>query len=179
VYGISRLGHLAPQYAHIARATVAAIDHKLEMTRRLGARYAINGTEDPAEAIQALGGADSAIVLAAVPSAFEQALASLRPNGTLVMVALPADNIMRLPIFETVLKGIRVVRSLVGTRVDLAENLRLASGRPNQDRQRDPRSRSRERRHGRGRIGAGGCTTRLRPPSLGPAPFAHTCKING
>jgi alcohol dehydrogenase, propanol-preferring len=68
--------------------------------------------------------------LAAAPKAFEQALASLRPNGTMVMVGLPADNVMRLPIFETVLKGLKVVGSLVGSRVDLAETFELhADGR--------------------------------------------------
>jgi propanol-preferring alcohol dehydrogenase len=37
---------------------------------------------------------------------------------------------MRLPIFETVLKGIKIVGSLVGTRVDLAETFELhADGR--------------------------------------------------
>jgi propanol-preferring alcohol dehydrogenase len=37
---------------------------------------------------------------------------------------------MRLPIFETVLRGINVVGSLVGTRVDLAETFELhADGR--------------------------------------------------
>lgn len=134
IYGMGGLGHLALQYAQIAGATVVAIDitdAKLDVARRLGARYTVNGTtEDPVEAIQALGGADSAIVLAAAPVAFEQGLASLRPNGTMVMVGLPADNIMRLPIFETVLKGVKVVGSLVGNRVDLAETFELhADGR--------------------------------------------------
>lgn len=134
VYGIGGLGHLTVQYAKIAGATVAAvdvIDTKLEMAKRLGAAYTFNGSNsDPVDAIQHLGGADVAIVLAATPRAYEQAFASLRPNGTLVGVALPADNIMRLPIFETVLKGIKVVGSLVGTRVDLAETFELhADGR--------------------------------------------------
>jgi propanol-preferring alcohol dehydrogenase len=43
------------------------------------------------------------------------------------MVGLPKDDIMRLPIFETVLRGIKVVGSLVGTRVDLAETFELHS----------------------------------------------------
>lgn len=129
VFGIGGLGHLAVQYAHIAGATVAAVDvvdSKLEVAKGVGATYMMNGaTEDPVEAIQALGGADAAIVLAANPKACEQAFASLRRNGTLVLVGLPADNYMRLPIFETVVKGIKVVGSFVGTRVDLAETFEL------------------------------------------------------
>ena len=66
-----------------------------------------------------------AIVLAASPKAYEQAFAALRPNGTLVAVGLPADNTMHLPIFETVLRGIKIVGSLVGTRVDLKETFEL------------------------------------------------------
>lgn len=134
VFGIGGLGHMAVQYARIAGATVAAVDlldSKLDVAREVGATYTVNAeTDDPAEAIQALGGADAAIVLAATPRACEQAFASLKRNGTLVLVGLPADNIMHLPIFETVLKGIKVVGSLVGTRVDLAETFDLhADGR--------------------------------------------------
>ena len=134
VVGIGGLGHLALQYARIAGATVAAvdvIDAKLDVAKHLGADYTFNAaTEDPIAGLQALGGADVAIVLAATPRAYEQAFACLRPNGTLVMVGLPKDDVMRLPIFETVLRGIKVVGSLVGTRVDLAETFELhADGR--------------------------------------------------
>jgi propanol-preferring alcohol dehydrogenase len=134
VFGVGGLGHLAIQYAQIAGATVASVDvfdHKLDVAKQLGSAYTFNArNQDPVAEIQALGGADVAIALAATPSAFEQAHASLRANGTLVLVALPADNAMRLPIFETVLKGIKVVGSLVGNRVDLAETFELhADGR--------------------------------------------------
>jgi len=134
IYGIGGLGHLAMQYAQIAGATVAAVDvfgYKLDVAKDLGAAYTFNSAEDdPVQRITELGGADAAIVLAASPRACEQAFASLKPNGTLVLVALPKDNEMRLPIFETVLRGITVVGSLVGTRVDLAETFELhADGR--------------------------------------------------
>lgn len=134
VYGIGGLGHLAVQYAKIAGASVAAVDlvdAKLEMARTLGAEHTVNSlTDDPVEAIQALGGADVAIAVAVAPSAFEQAYRSLKPGGTLVFVALPRDNTMQLPIFETVLHGIHVVGSIVGTRLDLAETFELhAAGR--------------------------------------------------
>jgi propanol-preferring alcohol dehydrogenase len=134
VVGIGGLGHLALQYAHIAGATTVAVDvsdAKLDVAKRLGATYTVNAAdEDPSVAIQRLGGADAAIVLAATPVAYEQAFRSLRRHGTLVCVGLPKDNIMHLPIFETVLQGIQIVGSLVGTRVDLAETFQLhADGR--------------------------------------------------
>jgi D-arabinose 1-dehydrogenase-like Zn-dependent alcohol dehydrogenase len=50
------------------------------------------------------------------PKAFEQAFGSLRRNGRLVFVGLPAENKISLPIFETVLNGITVTGSIVGTR---------------------------------------------------------------
>jgi propanol-preferring alcohol dehydrogenase len=134
VFGIGGLGHMALQYAKIAGATVVAVDvtaEKLAMAMRLGADYTVNATEeDPAQAIQRLGGANAAIALAVSPRSFEQAFGSLRRRGTLVFVALPADNSVNLPIFETVLNGITVVGSIVGTRKDLAEVYELhARGR--------------------------------------------------
>ena len=134
VFGIGGLGHLAMQYAQIAGASVVAVDvvdHKLKLAEQLGAAHTVNATqEDPAQVIKGLGGADAAIVLAVSPKACEQAFASLRRNGRLVFVALPADNFIQLPIFETVLNGITVTGSIVGTRVDLAETFELhADGR--------------------------------------------------
>lgn len=125
VFGIGGLGHLALQYAKIAGGTVVAVDlldSKLELAKQLGADYTVNAKEqDPVEYIQSLGGADQAVVLAVSPKAFEQAFNSLKRGGTMVMVALPADNDMTLPIFQTVLKGITIKGSIVGTRVDLQE----------------------------------------------------------
>jgi propanol-preferring alcohol dehydrogenase len=132
IFGIGGLGHLAVQYAKIAGATVVAVDvtdDKLAMAKELGADYTVNASkEDPAKAIQQLGGADAAIALAVSPRAFEQAFGSLRRNGTLVFVALPADNAVRIPIFETVLNGITIVGSIVGTRKDLDEVYELHAG---------------------------------------------------
>ncbi len=125
VFGIGGLGHLAVQYARIAGARVVAVDlhdDKLELARELGAEFTVNAAkEDPAAAIQELGGADAAIALAVAPKAFRQAYGSLRRGGTLVFVGLPADNEVEIPIFETVLNGITIVGSIVGTRTDLRE----------------------------------------------------------
>ncbi len=129
VFGVGGLGHLAIQYAAIAGGRVVAVDltnEKLELARDLGAEFTVNASrEDPAEVIQGLGGADQAIALAVSPRAFEQAYGSLRRGGTLVFVALPPENEVKLPIFETVLNGITVVGSIVGTRADLREVFEL------------------------------------------------------
>jgi propanol-preferring alcohol dehydrogenase len=125
VFGVGGLGHLAIQYAQIAGGRVVAVDlhdDKLELARELGAEFTVNAAkEDPVTAIQKLGGANQAIALAVSPKSFEQAYGSLRRGGTLVFVALPADNEVTLPIFETVLNGITIAGSIVGTRKDLRE----------------------------------------------------------
>lgn len=119
------LGHLALQYAKIVGSTVVAVDlvdEKLETAKQLGADILINAREqDPVSEIKKLGGADTAIAVAVSPKAFEQAYGSLGRGGTLVFVALPADNYVQLPIFETVLQGITVKGSIVGTHRDLEE----------------------------------------------------------
>ena len=129
VFGIGGLGHLALQYAKIFGAHVVAVDvvdDKLQLARELGADYTVNArTQDPVQAIKALGGADVAIGVAVAPKAFEQAYGSLRRGGRLIFVALPAENYVQLPIFETVLNGIQIIGSIVGTRVDLAEVFEL------------------------------------------------------
>jgi propanol-preferring alcohol dehydrogenase len=143
IFGVGGLGHLAIQYAAIAGGRVVAvdlIDEKLELSRELGAEFTVNAAkEDPVEAIQRLGGADQAIALAVSPTSFEQAYRSLRRGGTLVFVALPAENEMKLPIFETVLNGITVVGSIVGTRTDLREVFELhAAGKTKVEREIRP-----------------------------------------
>ncbi|MEU8655348.1 zinc-binding dehydrogenase, partial [Actinoplanes philippinensis] len=134
IFGIGVLGHLAQQYAQIFGGETIAIDvneEKLTLAKRLGAAHAVNAaTTDPVAAIEALGGADVAVVLAADPTVLEQAHASLRPGGRLILVSLPKDNTMALPTFQTFLNGIRGIGSIVGTRPDLAEVFRVhAAGR--------------------------------------------------
>ena len=128
------------------------IDEKLELARELGAEFTINAKkEDPVEAIQRLGGVDQAIALAVSPRAFEQAYQSLRRGGKLVFVALPADNEITLPIFETVLNGITIVGSIVGTRKDLREVFELHAAREDTRDPRDTAARPSQRGHSRRR----------------------------
>ena len=125
IFGIGGLGHLAVQYARIMGGSVVAVDiekDKLDLALELGAEQLVNAAEvDPVAAIQEGGGVDVAVVVAASPKVFEQAFASLNRGGRLVCVALPAEQTMSISIFETVLKGISIIGSIVGTRQDVAE----------------------------------------------------------
>jgi propanol-preferring alcohol dehydrogenase len=134
VFGIGGLGHLAVQYARLVGAKVIAVDvsdEKLALATELGADHVVNARRaDPVQAIRDYGGADAAVVLAVAPTVFDQAFQALNRGGRLILVSLPADGMITLPIFDTVLKGISVIGSIVGTRQDLAEVFELhAAGR--------------------------------------------------
>ncbi|MER0123153.1 alcohol dehydrogenase AdhP [Streptococcus sp. ZJ93] len=127
LFGAGGLGNLAVQYAKkVFNAHVVAIDinnDKLELAKQVGADIVINGreVEDVAGLIQEkTGGAHSAVVTAVSKVAFNQAVDSVRAGGRVVAVGLPSE-MMDLSIVKTVLDGIQVVGSLVGTRKDLEE----------------------------------------------------------
>jgi propanol-preferring alcohol dehydrogenase len=124
VVGIGGLGHLGLQYARIFGATTVAVDveeSKLQLAKDLGADHVIDARGDQQQEIEALGGVDIALVTVPSPAVMRAAHAALNPNGRLVLVGLPADNRLELPVFETVLTGKSVIGSLVGTRNDLAD----------------------------------------------------------
>jgi alcohol dehydrogenase, propanol-preferring len=133
VVGVGGLGHLALQYAKVFGTTTVAVDvedEKLVLAKQLGADHVVDARLDQAAQLEAIGGVDVAVVTVPSPQAMRAAHAALNPNGRLVLVGLPADNRLELPVFETVLKGIQVIGSLVGTRNDLAECFALhAQGR--------------------------------------------------
>lgn len=126
VVGAGGLGNLAIQYAHnVFGAHVVAVDgnpDKLAAAEKMGAELLINRkTEDvPAIIQEKVGGVHNAQVTAVNTQAFDQSIASLRPMGKLVAVALPKGD-MQLNVVKTVLDGIEVKGSLVGTREDLKE----------------------------------------------------------
>jgi propanol-preferring alcohol dehydrogenase len=129
VFGAGGLGHMAIQYARAIGGAVVAVDvneARLQTAAELGAEHLVHaGQEDPVAAIQKLGGADAAISTAVNPKAFEQAIGSLARGGTLVCVGLPADNDLVVPIFQTVLGGLTIRGSIVGTHHDLEEVFEL------------------------------------------------------
>ena len=127
IFGAGGLGNLAVQYAKkVFNAHVVAVDinnDKLALAKEVGADIVINGheVEDVAALIQEkTDGAHSAVVTAVSKVAFNQAVDSVRAGGRVVAVGLPSE-MMDLSIVKTVLDGIQVIGSLVGTRKDLEE----------------------------------------------------------
>ncbi|GAB6260201.1 alcohol dehydrogenase AdhP [Photobacterium sp. CCB-ST2H9] len=131
VIGVGGLGHLAVQYAKAMGMNVIAVDtgaEKMALAKELGAEHCIDFMkEKPSEAIHRLVGGVHGVVCTAVSKpAFEEAYRSVRRGGSCVLVGLPPDE-MPIPIFDTVLNGIKVIGSIVGTRQDLQECLQFAA----------------------------------------------------
>lgn len=129
ISGIGGLGHIAVQYARAMGMRVVAVDvsdEKCELARRHGAELAVNALSDPdpAATIKEFtgGGAHGGLVTAVNGAAFSQGVGALRRGGTLALVGLPPEQ-FPLDIFSTVLFGLTVRGSIVGTRADLAEAL--------------------------------------------------------
>lgn len=127
IYGVGGLGNLAVQYAkNVFNAKVIAIDindDKLALAKKLGADLICNPLKDgdAGEWIQKqVGGAHAAVVTAVSKVAFNQAVNSVRAGAKVVAVGLPPET-MDLEIVKTVLDGIQIIGSLVGTRKDLEE----------------------------------------------------------
>lgn len=133
VVGLGGLGHLGLQYGTVFGCRTIAVDvedAKLELADELGADVVVDARGDQAAQVAAAGGADIALVTVPSPQAMAAAHAALNPTGRLVIVGLPADNTLTLPVYESVLRGITVQGSLVGTRNDLADCFALhAAGR--------------------------------------------------
>ncbi|MFD1261855.1 alcohol dehydrogenase AdhP [Entomomonas asaccharolytica] len=133
ISGCGGLGNLAIQYAkNVFNAKVIAVDindDKLKLAKEIGADLIFNAKKekDVAQAIQdKTGGAHAAIVTAVSKTAFNQAVNSVRAGAKVVAVGLPPET-MDLSIVKTVLDGIEVIGSLVGTRKDLEEAFQFAA----------------------------------------------------
>ncbi|WP_350559341.1 alcohol dehydrogenase AdhP [Psychrobacter sp. CAL346-MNA-CIBAN-0220] len=131
ISGIGGLGHMAVQYAIAMGLNVAAVDiddEKLEFAKKLGATITVNAKNtDPGEYLKKeIGGAHGVLVTAVSPKAFDQALSMVRRGGTVVFNGLPAGD-FPVSIFDTVLNGITIRGSIVGTRLDLQESLNMAA----------------------------------------------------
>lgn len=130
VFGIGGLGHLAVQVAKSLGADVTAVDvsdEKLALAESLGATRAFNArTPDLVKELRRARGFHVCLVSSAAKAAYDMAFSCLRPNGTLLVVGLPPENICFPPVLMAA-GEIRIQASAVGTRQDLQEVLALAA----------------------------------------------------
>lgn len=130
VFGAGGLGLYAVQLAKLAGARVAVVDiddAKLAMAQKMGADFTLRADQDPAAAIQEMGGADACFNFAPVRQTWQQMLKSCAPRGRVVLVALPTGELC----FEApaiIEPGLTVRGSADGTRQELRQLMRLASG---------------------------------------------------
>ncbi|KAF1839460.1 alcohol dehydrogenase-like protein [Decorospora gaudefroyi] len=124
------LGSLACQYAKAMGIRTIAIDtgdEKRKMcTEQLGAETFVdfattkNLVADVQNATDGLG--PHVVILVAVnEKPFQQAAEYVRARGTVVCIGLPAGAYLKAPVFETVIKMVRIQGSYVGNRKDSSE----------------------------------------------------------
>jgi NADPH2:quinone reductase len=97
VQGIGGLGHLGVQYAHEAGFETVALSRspdKRDFAVDLGADHFVDASdEDPAEALQRLGGARVVLCTAPSASAIESVVGGLGVDGEAVVLGVPHDPI--------------------------------------------------------------------------------------
>ncbi len=130
VFGVGGLGHLAIQLVKRYTDEVTAIDisdNKLDLARELGATKTINAaTEKVSQVLRKIGGAHIAVVTASAKTAYDDALYSLSPSGTIVVVGLPAEP-LTFSANALSAREARIIASSVGTRQDMKELFELAA----------------------------------------------------
>jgi propanol-preferring alcohol dehydrogenase len=99
------LGSLACQYAKAMGLRAIAIDTGDEKKKMCTGQL----------------GADAVILVAVNEKPFQQAAEYVRPRGTVICIGLPAGAYLKAPVFESVIKMIRIQGSYVGNRKDSSE----------------------------------------------------------
>ena len=133
IQGLGGLGHLGVQYAKKMGHRVAVIARgaeKADLATTLGSDvYIDSNAEDPAAALNALGGAAAIIATAASGSSMTPLLAGLRPRGRLVVVGAAPDPI-EVGTADLIFGGRAIIGSLTGSSIENEDNLNfsLAAG---------------------------------------------------
>jgi propanol-preferring alcohol dehydrogenase len=116
--GIGGLGHLAVQYARHMGFEVAAIGRRAEkadLARKLGAHHYIDSALiNPADALQALGGAAVVLATASAGKGAADTVKGLRPRGEVIALGATEDPI-ELSSFDLLFGSWSVRGALTGT----------------------------------------------------------------
>jgi len=129
ILGIGGLGHMAIPIAKAMGAEVIAItstDSKQATAKELGADHTINACgAEAGQKLLEMGGADVILSTTLNTEAINGVMRGLLPQGAMVLTALTADPMPIVPV-QLLAAEQRVIGSLIGSRLDLQELLRLA-----------------------------------------------------
>ena len=130
VLGIGGLGHLGVQYARHMGFEVAAIARgaeTAELAKKLGAHHYIDSAaSNPAEALQALGGAKVILVTASGGKTVAETFKGLRPGGISILVGVGPDPI-EVSGMDLVFGGRTLAGALTGDPATGDETLRFSA----------------------------------------------------
>jgi 2-desacetyl-2-hydroxyethyl bacteriochlorophyllide A dehydrogenase len=126
VQGIGGLGHLGIQFARRMGFRTVAIARGVEkgkLAKELGASSYINAeTEDPAAALQRMGGAKVILATAASSSSMGPLIAGLAPRGRLIVLGASAEPI-QVDAVQLLFGARSIEGSLTGTAIDIEDTL--------------------------------------------------------
>ena len=129
VLGVGGLGHLGIQFAHKFGYRVAAIGRGPDdapLAKKLGASiYIDNKVENPAQALQKMGGAQAILATAPSSKSMSDVIDGLGPNGRLIVVGASFDPVEVTPL--QLINGSRSIQGWAsGTPTDAEDTLRFA-----------------------------------------------------
>jgi propanol-preferring alcohol dehydrogenase len=130
VQGLGGLGHLAVQYAKglgYRAVVIARGSAKAELAARLGADdYIDSQTTDPAQALQAMGGAAAIVATAANGASMSALPGGLAPRGRLLVVGVALDPIS-VQTLDLVFGTRTIVGTVTGSSIENEDNLRFST----------------------------------------------------
>ncbi len=128
VHGVGGLGHLGIQFAARQGYRTVAVNRgrdKENLARSLGAHaYIDSQAEDPAEALQKLGGAKAILATVTSAEAMEAIVGGLGPNGTMMVIG--AAGPMKIDGLEILMKRASVKGWYSGTACDSEDTLNFS-----------------------------------------------------
>jgi D-arabinose 1-dehydrogenase-like Zn-dependent alcohol dehydrogenase len=129
ILGIGGLGHLGVQFARrmgFETVAIARGTDKERGARELGAHHYVDSTvADVAQALQALGGAQTILATVTASDAMSAAVGGLRPRGRMIVVGASADP-MQISPFALIPGSTGVIGHASGSSKDSEDTLRFS-----------------------------------------------------
>jgi alcohol dehydrogenase len=128
IHGVGGLGHLGIQFAARQGFRTVAVNRgrdKEALARKLGAHdYIDSAADDPAQALQAMGGAKAILATVTNPQAMEAITGGLGPNGTMMVIGAVGN--ITINSLDLLMKSAAVRGWYSGTSADSEDTLQFS-----------------------------------------------------